>query len=176
MTPALATPTITTARGDTNSGEPPFQSTQLVPRTMATGGSMNSRGPPDHLSTGTPRSSTTTLRVHRHRLLPDDHGNDPAWYSDTAGPTPTTTSKASGTGTQPTSTSRTQHRLLRRRCSGRHQGHPGGQHGDARQPLHRWSGALHRHPAQPGAVYPGRCLHHYVPDNADTIINLNLST
>ena len=123
------------------------------PRIMAPCGFMHSRGPPDHLPTGTPRSSSATLRVHRHRLLPDDPGNDPAWYYDTAGPTPTTTSNASGTGTQPTSTSRTQHRLLRRRCSGRHQGHPGGQHGDARRPLHRRSGALHRHPAPPGAVH-----------------------
>ena len=35
-------------------------------------GSMNSRGLPDHLPPGTPRSSSTTLRVHRQHLLPND--------------------------------------------------------------------------------------------------------
>ena len=174
--PGTSYPTRTTTRGDLISRAPPFRSTRWVPRTMANGGSMNSRGPPDHLPTGMPRSSSTTLRVHRHHLLPDDPGKDPAWYHDTVGPTPTTTSNASGTGTRSSPTPRTHHRLLRRRCSGQLQRHPGGQHGDVRLPLHRWSGALLRHPASPGDVHPEPRLLYYITDNADSIIILNLST
>ena len=47
-----------------------------LPRTMAIGGSMNSRGPPDHLPTGTPRTSSTTPWVHRLLQPPDDPEND----------------------------------------------------------------------------------------------------
>ena len=39
---------------------------------MAFGGFMNSREPPVHLPTGTPRSSSTILRVHQLLLLPGD--------------------------------------------------------------------------------------------------------
>ena len=80
------------------------------------------------------------------------HGNYTAWYYGTAGPTPTTMSNASGTGTLSPLTPRTHHRLLRRRCSGRLYRHPRWQHDDERPPLHHCSGALHRHPAHPGAV------------------------
>ena len=121
---------------------------------------------------GTTRSSSTTPRVQQHRVLLRHTGNDPVWNYDSTGPTPITTSNAVGTGTLSSQMSRTQHRLREHHCSGRHQGHPGGQHGDARHPLHRWSGAHHRHPAPPGAaplglrllrIGPRQHQHHHQP-------------
>ena len=122
---------------------------------------------------------STTLRHYGFTdniYYPTTHSNDPAWYYDTAGPTPTTMSNASGTGTRSSPTPRTHHRRLIRRCSGQLQRHPGGQHDAERSPLHRSSGALHRHPAPPGAVHLKPRVLQYVTDNADSIIIHNLST
>ena len=55
----------------------PFEFRGGFPRTMAIGGSMNSRGPPDHLPTGIPRTSSTTLRVQRLHQPPDDPRQQP---------------------------------------------------------------------------------------------------
>ena len=70
-TPAQRTHTRKPTRGDLHSRVPPFRSTRRVPLIMAFGGFMNSREPPAHMPTGTPRCSSTTLLVLR-LLLPGD--------------------------------------------------------------------------------------------------------
>ena len=147
-----------------------------VPRIMATGGSMNSRGPPDHLPKGTTRSSSTTPRVQRHRSLLRRPGNDPVWNYDSTGPTPTTTSNTAGTGTQSPSTPRTQHRFQQHHCSADTKDTPEGS--TETLEVHYTAGRV-----LPTATPPHRvlfisdpALFDYVPDNTNTFVFLNLST
>ena len=122
---------------------------------------LNSRDPPVHLPTGTPCSSSTTLRVSNYINYPVTQNNNSAWYYDTGGPPITPSSNVLGTGTTCSSTSRTQPRLPRRRCSGRP--HLGWQHCAEHLPRHRCTGAPHRNPARQGAVQ--HKLHRDVTDN-----------